>query len=203
MAQWFLCIWDWIQRAFTKSPGRCHVATRVWKDEDTTQSFSSNNYLVTDILSEIHPLFIALVYSKQRTSKLRVDKLWPMAACSQTTSGLRWLLWWWWWFSCSVVSDTLWPHACICSSGPWIFRQKDIGVDCLPSKDAIQELIVLVFLKGGGGEEWYFMTCIRLYYLKFYEIQLSLSMKKVYWNTAIPICLRIVYGWFYKNSRYE
>lgn len=48
MAQWFSRLRR-IRSAFTKFSGRCHVATRVWKDEDDYTVFSSNNYLVTDI----------------------------------------------------------------------------------------------------------------------------------------------------------
>ena len=52
--------------------------------------FSNNNYLVIDIFCQRSILcFIALVYSKQRTTKVKVDKLWPMSACSQTASELR------------------------------------------------------------------------------------------------------------------
>lgn len=53
--------------------------------------FSNNNYLVIDIFCQrVILCFIALVYSKQRrTTKLKVDELWPMSAYSQTASELR------------------------------------------------------------------------------------------------------------------
>ena len=53
--------------------------------------FSSNNCLVIEILCQRFILcFIALVCSKQRrTTKVKVDKLWPVFACSQTASELR------------------------------------------------------------------------------------------------------------------